>query len=301
MRVTLIHNEGAGDEEQPDGEKLTRLIEAAGHQVRYQAWEDETWKSALEPPADLIAVAGGDGTVGRVARALVGREVPLAPIPLGTANNIAKTLGLTDLAVADIVRGWENAGRIQFDVGVAKGPWGSRYFVEAAGVGLFARSIPEAKPQREASSAESADEKVAREVARLREQLHSCRPYRLALKLDGRDVSGEYVLFEAMNMSFVGPNLFLAPHIDPGDGRFDVVLVTSAERDALYAALAKWERGELKRADLVTRTASSIELEWAGFEVHLDDEAWPEKGDATRPPARIELTVESTALTFLAP
>ena len=48
----------------------------------------------------------------------------------------------------EIVRGWNLSRRMTFDVGVAKGPWGSRYFVEAMGVGLFACTIPVADRNR---------------------------------------------------------------------------------------------------------------------------------------------------------
>src|SRR5688572_16963626 len=94
VRVTLIHNPGAGEDDQPSGTELQALIRKAGHDVRYQSADEKTWMSVLEEPADVIAVAGGDGTVGGIAKKLVGRRVPIAPLPLGTANNISKTLGL---------------------------------------------------------------------------------------------------------------------------------------------------------------------------------------------------------------
>ncbi|MBK8596779.1 MAG: NAD(+)/NADH kinase [Holophagales bacterium] len=43
---------------------------------------------------DLVAVAGGDGTIAEAASALVGSDVPLAVLPAGTTNVIARELGL---------------------------------------------------------------------------------------------------------------------------------------------------------------------------------------------------------------
>jgi YegS/Rv2252/BmrU family lipid kinase len=51
-------------------------------------------KSAIEGPADTIVAAGGDGTVLAVAEALVGSDKPLAVLPLGTFNGLARDLRL---------------------------------------------------------------------------------------------------------------------------------------------------------------------------------------------------------------
>jgi len=42
-----------------------------------------------------VLVAGGDGTVGKVGRELIDSGVPLGVLPLGTANNLACSLGFT--------------------------------------------------------------------------------------------------------------------------------------------------------------------------------------------------------------
>ena len=299
VRVTLIHNAGAGDDEQPDGKGLEKLVSDAGHDVFYQSCKDEPWAAALDEPADIVAVAGGDGTVGRVAKKLIGRDIPLAPLPLGTANNISKTLGLTELTLQEIVAGWSTGKRVRFDVGIAKGPWGSRYFVEGFGIGLFARTIPEADESKTLANLKDADAKVAYALQMLRDRLTHCPPHPLTLRLDGQDRSGEYVLFEAMNMEFVGPNLYLAPDILAADGLLDVVLVTTAERDKLKESLETWQGGELAHPELPRVRARSIELEWSGFEVHFDDEAWPSAKEDPPQLKTVQIGVEHGALVFL--
>src|SRR6185436_18057135 len=105
MRITLIHNADAGSAN-GDAGALVEMLRDAGHTVRYQAYKREGWKRALEEPADAIAVAGGDGTIGKVAKRIAGRGIPIAPLPAGTANNIARTLGLNGRPDEELVRGW---------------------------------------------------------------------------------------------------------------------------------------------------------------------------------------------------
>jgi diacylglycerol kinase family enzyme len=200
------------------------------------------------------------------------------------------------------VEGWPSGVRINFDAGVANGPWGTRYFMEAVGVGLFACTIPVAERSKALDNLDDADAKVAYAIGMLRDRLDNCPSHHLEMTLDGRRLSGEYVLFEAMNMAFVGPNLYLAPDMHPDDGLFDVVLVTTAERDALHESLANWQQGDMEPPELTRSRASSIELEWTGYEVHIDDEPWPPKESEEQPAlTHIELVVERNALQFLAP
>src|SRR4051812_44225134 len=123
MRVTLIHNPKAGRATKTDAKDLVRTLKDAGHRVTYQSSKDNGWKDVLEEAADLVAVAGGDGTVGKVAKRLAGRGVPLAPIPFGTANNIARSLGVLGLPQEQLIRGWESPRHVQLDVWEARGPW----------------------------------------------------------------------------------------------------------------------------------------------------------------------------------
>ncbi len=217
MRITLIHNPGAGSRN-ADGDKLLKLLEEEGHEVRVQSADDDGWDKALSWPADWVAVAGGDGTVARVAKAVVGRGIPLAPLPAGTANNIARSLGLVDRPWEELIHGWPNARRVKLDVGLATGPWGKRYFVEGVGAGLFAclLSRPASKGRRVQRKPPEA--RVDGALHRLETEAETCKPVEMRMSLDGKDLSGRYLLAEALSLPYVGPNLFLAPDSQLGDG-----------------------------------------------------------------------------------
>jgi diacylglycerol kinase (ATP) len=300
VRVTLVHNPGAGKQARNEARKLVALLRAAGHTTRYQSAKSEDWAEALAEDADLIAVAGGDGTVSRVAKRMVGRATPIAPLPLGTANNISRTLGITDRGLGGLVRGWPEARRVKLDVGIAEGPWGKRHFVEGIGVGLFTCLLSRDKPDAKLARIKRADRRVARALEMLKERVKECPPVDIEAKLDGKALAGRYVLLEALSILYVGPNLFLAPDSHPGDGTFDLVMVTEAERDRLLEYLTKWQENKERLAVLPSERGHRLTMEWDGFEIHIDDELWPEK-KSSRKHGKIDIRIEGAAVEFLAP
>jgi len=102
----------------------------------------EQAQHAVEAGYDAVIACGGDGTVHEVLQSLVGTDVALGVVPLGTANALAADLGLiaspaktvSILLKANPTR--ISVGRIHFrdTDGVSK----SRYFTVAAGVGADA-------------------------------------------------------------------------------------------------------------------------------------------------------------------
>jgi diacylglycerol kinase (ATP) len=92
----------------------------------------------VQEKADLVVVAGGDGTVREVAGALVSTDMTLAIVPLGTFNNLARSLKLPadPDAVCDLI---ETGLTRRIDVGMADE---QHAFFEAAGVGVDADLFP---------------------------------------------------------------------------------------------------------------------------------------------------------------
>jgi hypothetical protein len=72
IKITLIHNPEAGKGREFPLRELVKLIRAAGHKVDYQSSSEKKWHKVLKRPGDFVAVAGGDGTVSKVARRLIG-------------------------------------------------------------------------------------------------------------------------------------------------------------------------------------------------------------------------------------
>ena len=304
MNVTLIHNPEAGKEQQSSGEELTRMVEAAGHAVRYQSCKRAGWREALDQPADLVAIAGGDGIVGAVARELVGRGVPATILPMGTANNIAGALDIRGPELKDLIAGWTTARRMKFDVIAAQGPWGARYLIEGIGIGVFADTMSrlDARKNIDLAHHDAPDKKIESVLHIMKIRLEGARPLPLKLDLDGVDLSGEYLLLEAMNIRSIGPNLELAANADPGDGLIDLVLVADAERETLCNYLAERITGKSRAPELPIHRGRHLRIESDEVRLHIDDDIWPEHGEhPPYSPMIIDVALHSEGLEILVP
>lgn len=271
MRARLVYNpKSGGGHHRVDA--LISELEKADFDVLYSPREGrehvDFW---AKESVDVLVAAGGDGTIARTARALVGQKAALAILPLGTANNIARSLGLTG-DVKEMVRGLARPRKRRLDVGRARGPWGERYFIEACGVGLFQHALE--------NDTSSKDKVLSRARALLLAKLESGHaPMAWELEIDGKPRSCELLLLEAMLMQSTGPRLRFAPNANPFDGRFDVVLAHRGDRKKLVRYLKALIAGdEDANPDLETFHARRVRIRLAGSSVRVDDKlvpSWP--------------------------
>ena len=302
MRATLIHNPTAGSA-QPSAETLMGWLRAAGYDVRYASSKRKAYADALEDPGDLVVAAGGDGTVTKVARRLVGQDVPLAILPIGTANNIATTLGISGAPDA-IIRALPTAQRRWLDVGTARGPWGESRFIESAGVGLFASMLEHAERLAESRAhGATGDDSFANSVRGARKLL-AAQPARFCrIEADGDDLSGRYALAVAMNIKRIGSTLEIAPDADAEDGKLDLVLLREDDRQTLDAHLAQLLDPEPAPFPLGPRRVAVARIAWDLAAGHLDDARWPAPTDAeayaTDEPPLVELAILDRPLAIL--
>lgn len=290
MRVALLHNPSSGSEDHTD-EELTSLIEGIGFKVTHIVRHVVDLTGALhEHPCDLVVVAGGDGTVGRTACQLSGWQIPIGIVPLGTANNTARSLDLP-LRLKKLIKSWKKASQVPFDLGLLDDGAERTRFAECVGWGVFASTIAEAK-QRDSDGAGSVRQTLKRDrrlFRRIATKLET-RPYRI--EIDGRDCSGEYALVEVMNIGLLGPQLPLSPLSDSSDGQFEVVLVTDGERAALDR-IAK--SGEPEQGGYRTERGRQIRIEADDALLHRDGKLL-RHAHGTR---RFEVGIEPAAVHYL--
>jgi diacylglycerol kinase family enzyme len=304
VRVTLIHNPGAGEQGEHDRAKLLKLLRRAGHKPRYQSVKEKGWDRVLDKRTGLVVVAGGDGTVAGVTRRMVGRDVPVAVLPSGTANNIARSLGLLKRPFEELVAGWRDARRARLDVGIASGPWGQRYFIEGLGAGLFAELLVRSEEKEKEREKEKKSKRPAKVVdgalRRLKDAAETAEPVEIVAQLDGVDISGRYLLFEAVNLPFIGPNLYIAPDTKAGDGQLEVVLVPESRRGGLVRYLDHWQENRERLSLLPSRRGKHLQIEWTGFALHIDDKLRPrKKADPEEVAGLVDVRVDAAAVEFL--
>jgi diacylglycerol kinase family enzyme len=308
MRVTLIHNPGSG-EKALTGPDLIAAVREVGHQAAYGSTTDQpAVAKLLADPGDLVVIVGGDGTMRNVATRLIGRDVPVTLIPTGTTNNIGRTLGITGEA-RDLIPGWNTGHLITFDTGIVRGSSKPCPLVEGMGFGPIAVTIAALSPLTDAeASAEWTADEVRRDLKVLREVLADYPVHECRVTLDGHDLSGDYILVEAMNIRSVGPNVVLAPDADVSDGLFDLVLLSDVHREALRDYLTARLEGAHPTMRVPVHRGRHVELSWKGSRVHIDDQVWPNECDASsgrvwsrKDRVELEVLMNPSALQVLVP
>src|SRR4051812_986009 len=264
------------------------MIEAAGYRVKYRNSKRPDLEAKLDKQGDLIVAAGGDGTIAKVAKILLGKpeqEAPLAIIPIGTANNIALSLGIKDTPEALIAR-WNETPVRKLSHGIAHAHWGEQRFIEGVGLGSLAEATtPKSK------DAKGRKHRINAGRIAFRHAIKHAKPERLYVTVDGTRIEDEVVLIEIMNISQVGPRLRLAPNADPGDNLLDVAYVTTEHRGALLEWLDALihddlEEGVVGAPPVATIPGSKVTIAWNGMDLRIDDKFPLMPGQATVPKAK---------------
>jgi len=289
VNVWILCNEDAG--RSLSDTSLRRLIESSGHRVVKLVGKKDAAAESPGADVDLIAAAGGDGTVKRGASVAAATGIALAILPLGTANNIATSLGISS-DVPQLIASWKDARRIAVDTGRASAGPKEWLVLEGVGGGLIPAGIAAAERALAAVDAHPVIE-VAAAVRVFYDEMQRLEPMRRTVTIDGRRISQDLLSFEILNVRSVGPNLMLAPDADPSDGLFDVVFVAPEHRDDLLKYLDALMEGRNARISLPSYRARHVRVE-TSEPVHIDDGRVDLSGIG-----EIEVSVTAGAVTLL--
>jgi diacylglycerol kinase (ATP) len=287
MRALLVHNPTAGST-RPSGDDLLALLDEAGFSTTYRSSKQNDFKEALTQPADIVIVAGGDGTVGKIVRNLPDRKTLIAILPIGTANNIARCMGISGNAGV-LVKYLRGAPVKRLDIGVAHGPWGSRRFVESVGWGALAKAVDRSDPKL------PKHERIQSGREAFAEHIANAKPDRFKFVADGENVEGEFIFVEVLNLGMTGPRMVIGPSAQPGDGLLDIVYLTEECRQALL----DWLRSDPDNgpAPIEARKVKKVILTWAHGPLRIDDQVF----DEPKLPSNVIIELEPEALRVLVP
>jgi diacylglycerol kinase (ATP) len=189
---------------------------------------------------DLVILAGGDGTMNSAVDALVECKLPLAILPTGTANDLARTLGIpTDLEQAAAVIGGGRRHRI--DLGCVNG----KYFFNAASIGLSAEVTRHHTKERKRRFW------VFAYVLSLRDAWRHTRPFRARLRCDGRPLRLRAIQITVGNGRHYGGGMTVSEDAAIDDGWLDVYCLRPGSFWSLLALFPALRLGRLRHRESV--------------------------------------------------
>jgi diacylglycerol kinase (ATP) len=263
MEATLIYNPRARNTSKLSVDQILEALHAIGYDpILISTSTEEELDQALVKAKDLVVVAGGDGSIRAVAIRLLDRDIRIAPLPMGTANNIARMLGLTGSPL-EIIAGLADSVERDMDMGRVITPQGTEYFLEALGVGAFADVMEKYNPEEGKS--------LARGVGTMLNTLNTYQPKFFHINVDGEDLSGSYFMCEVMNTPTVSFRFTLAPDAQPDDGQFDLILIHANQRESYLKLMSGlWNGTVVSLPDVSVKRGHTLEIAWRGFPLHLD-------------------------------
>lgn len=266
METLVLLNSNAGGFDDP-GEVEDRLgsgLPEARVQRSGSAGEArEAVRAALAAGCEVVVAAGGDGTVHTVLNALAPdfERAALAILPLGTANDFARSLSLPrELSEAiDVVRLGRTRALDIIEVRAADGDEGVRYCGNVV-TGGFAGRVRE--------DLDEEDKRRWGPLSYVRaglEQLKDVDRWEVDLELEGGSAAsgGEQRIVNIVvaNGSHAGGNIPVAPEADPADGLLDVVWIRDSPPARLVAVAFKMVAGGHLQDERVTfRRARAVRL-----------------------------------------
>ncbi len=288
VRALLCHNPSAGTDGK-DKDSILAALKLAGYEPSYVSVKDDDFKKTLADSADLIVAAGGDGTIASVLIALQDRSRPVAILPLGTANNFARSLGIAGTP-QELVETWTLDRYVDVNIGSVTGYWGTTLFLESYGVGAFPAFLEDVSKRKKPKGADN----LLKGREAFQEAIRDAKPFDVIVKMDGKTFEKTLLGVEVANIAFTGPGLPIAAKADLGDGKLDVVYFETADRKKII----KWiEAPQVEMPPVTLRKATKVSLTWTGQPARVDDEYFP----ASDNEQTVDIVCEETPVRVLMP
>lgn len=231
----IIHGSRA---DRSDVRHLVNWVRDKGHFVEPHATFESGEASALAADAarrgvDVVAAAGGDGTLNEVVNGLDGYDVPLGIIPVGTANDFAKQVGIPGDAdhAMDVIL--QRKPR-RLDTASLNG----RRFLNVSTGGVGAEATAETPADLKESLGP-----VAYAISGMR-KFAEFRPYYARFAGDGFSYDGNFLMFAVGLTRSTGGGTLVTPMASATDGLLDLCIVEGMSRGEFARTVLRLKRGE---------------------------------------------------------
>ncbi len=166
---------------------------------------------AAQEGIDVVAIAGGDGSVNEAATGLLDSSTALAILPLGSGNGLARHLGYSPW-VASTLQVINACHVVDLDIGLIN----EKYFFSLIGIGFDAYVAKLFNREKTRGLSTYA-------LASLM-GLSRFKPFEYELDSPAKKISGKAFMINVCNANQYGYNFRIAPQASVHDGQFDVVL-----------------------------------------------------------------------------
>ncbi len=269
--IAIINSAAGGDGKDSIGKRLSEVFLANQIESRIVLVGDgaeitsKTREAVREKP-DIIVAGGGDGTINAVASELVGTQIALGVMPLGTLNHFAKALHLPMDAeeAAKVIL----SGRVvQVDVGEVNG----RIFLNNSSLGLY----PSLVRRREAQQEELGRGKWAAATFAALSLLRRHALLRVRLNVDSDEIQRRTALVFIGNNEYQMTGLRIGERERLDAGQLSLYVPHRSGRRGLLALAIRALFGRLRKSadiDAMFATSIGIETHRARLPVAIDGE-----------------------------
>ena len=259
MRLLIFHNRSAGSGE-TSREDLLGAFRGAGHDARYATKADGPPGDEDLADLDAIVIAGGDGTVVDAFRRHQNFRGRFMIVPLGGANNIARSLGIR-CSVEEAAQAIGRWTARPFRLGAVEGGGIRQVFAEGVGFGALAETLAAADSAPPKKDTIRAGREMFADV------LAGAEAMRSAVVVDGETLPPDLLFAEVLNVSVTGPSLRFASGSSTADGMLDVAYLPAAKREAFREALLSDRPLPVEMV-----RGRSAKIDWIGDSLRIDDD-----------------------------
>ena len=216
-----------------------KLLELTIYRTHKAKQATELAAKAIQNGNDLVICCGGDGSINETALALLGTQIPLAIIPAGSGNGLARHIGIP-LSARPALNIALHGVPQPMDCGIING----HHFFTTAGIGLDAEV---------GWLFNNLNTRGMLNYVRATMQLYfKYPPRRYSINVDGQDMEVDALMITFANASQFGNNAIISPNANISDGFLDLVIVHPFPKTKTFNLITMLFNKTIDRSPFVT-------------------------------------------------